>query len=57
MAQSWPSWMVNGTVGHKNKEMAAIHMLIALSFEVPLRHLPSSLAGLVPCDQAIQRAY
>ena len=57
VVQNSPSWMANGVVGHKNKEMTAIHMLIPLFFDAPLRHLPSSVVDFVPCDQFMQRAY
>jgi len=44
MVQNLPSWMANGAVGHKkNEEMTAIHMLIPLFFDVPLRQLPSAV--------------
>lgn len=43
-----PKSVASDAVGHENKEMEVIQMLISLSFDVPLRQLPSSIADFVP---------
>jgi len=43
MVQNSPSWMAMARWDIKDKEMTAIHMLIPLFFDVPLRQLPAAV--------------